>query len=417
MAKKEEKVVEVQQTETKSDQPSNKIKDTKVEKEGGDMKVTEKVVKKATKPKQLTKKETPITKVNLTDKKEEEPKEEVAKIDLGKKEEEQPEEKKVEEVETKEEVKEETPALEEITEEEKVEEKVEEVKEAVEEAVTEAQDTGDPLPENIQKVVEFINDTGGTLDDYVRLNQDYDKFEDKELVNEYLKQTKPHLTDEERIFVMEDLYSYNEDEDEPTDIKRKKLALKEQVANAKSHLDGQKSKYYAEVKAGSRLNPEQQKAINFFNRYNEDAKTIEKNKSIFDKRTNEVFNNEFKGFEYKVGEKRFRLNIGEADKVKDTQSDINNFVSKFTNKETQAVEDARGYHKSLFTAMNPDLVANHFYEQGKADAIKDSMAKAKNVDMSPNSTHPNVVEAGGMKVRAISGDSSSDFKVKIYDTL
>ena len=416
MAKKEEKVVEVQQTETKSDQPSNKIpeakaEDTKVEKEGGDMKVTEKVVKKATKPKQLTKKEeSPITKVNLADKKEEEPKEEVAKVDLGKKEEEQPkEEVKTEEVE----VKEETPALEEITDEEKVEEKVEEVKEAVEEAVTEAQETGEPLPENIQKVVEFINDTGGSLDDYVRLNQDYDKFEDKELVNEYLKQTKPHLTDEERIFVMEDLYSYNEEEDEPKDIKRKKLALKEQVANAKSHLDGQKSKYYKEVKAGSRLDPEQKKAIDFFNRYNEDAKTIEKNKSIFDKRTNEVFNNEFKGFEFNVGEKRFRLNIKEADKVKDTQSNINNFVSKFTNKDTQAVEDARGYHKSLFTAMNPDLVANHFYEQGKSDAIKESMAKAKNVDMSPNQTHPNVVEAGGMKVRAISGDTSSDFKVKI----
>lgn len=416
MAKKEEKVVEVQQTETKNDQPSNKIpepkvEDTKVEKEGGNMKVTKEVAKKATKPKQLTKKESPITKVNLVDKEEKPEEKEITKVNLDKKEEQPKEEKKVEEV--KEEVKEETPALEEITEEEKVEEKVEEVKEAVEEAVTEAQDTGDPLPENIQKVVEFINDTGGSLDDYVRLNQDYDKFEDKELVNEYLKQTKPHLTDEERIFVMEDLYSFDEEEDEPKDIKRKKLALKEQVANAKSHLDGQKSKYYAEVKAGSRLDPEQKKAVDFFNRYNEDAKTVEKNKSIFDKKTNEVFNNEFKGFEYKVGEKRFRLNIGEADKVKDTQSDINNFVSKFTNKKTRAVEDARGYHKSLFTAMNPDLVANHFYEQGKADAIKESMAKAKNVDMSPNSTHPNVVESGGMKVRAISGDTSSDFKVKI----
>ena len=417
MAKKEEKFVEVQQTETKNDQPSNKIpepkvEDTKVEKEGGNMKVTKEVAKKATKPKQLTKKESPITKVNLVDKKEEKPEEkEITKVNLDKKEEQPKEEKKVEEV--KEEVKEETPALEEITGEEKVEEKVEEVKEAVEEAVTEAQETGDPLPENIQKVVEFINDTGGTLDDYVRLNQDYDKFEDNELVNEYLKQTKPHLTDEERVFVMEDLYSFDEEVDEPKDIKRKKLALKEQVANAKSHLDGQKSKYYAEVKAGSRLDPEQKKAVDFFNRYNEDAKTVEKNKSIFDKKTNEVFNNEFKGFEYKVGEKRFRLNIGEADKVKDTQSNINNFVSKFTNKDTQAVEDARGYHKSLFTAMNPDLVANHFYEQGKADAIKDSMAKAKNVDMSPNSTHPNVVEAGGMKVRAVSGDTSSDFKVKI----
>jgi len=353
------------------------------------------------------KEDTDVAKVDLSEKKEEEqPKEEVK---------EEVKEEPVEEVkeeEKTEEVVEEIPAVEEITEIE-VEEKVEEVKEAVEEAVAEAKETGEPLPENIQKVVEFINETGGTLDDYVRLNQDYDKFDDNELVNEYLKQTKPHLTDEERVFVMEDLYSYNEDEDDPKDIRRKKLALKEQVANAKSHLDGQKSKYYAEVKAGSRLNPEQQKAVDFFNRYNEDAKAVEKNKSIFEKKSNEVFNNEFKGFEYKVGEKRFRLNVKEADKVKDNQMNINNFVSKFTNKDTQVVEDAKGYHKSLFTAMNPDLVANHFYQQGKADAIKESMAKAKNVDMSARQTNTNVIQSGGMSVRAISGDSSSDFKVKI----
>ena len=349
-----------------------------------------------------------------------EDKSDVAKVDLSKKEEtkeevkEEVKEEPIEEVkdEKTEDVVEETPAVEEITEIE-VEEKTEELQEAVEEAVVEAQETGEPLPENIQKVVEFINETGGTLSDYVRLNQNYSDMSDNELLNEYFKQTKPHLNDEERLFVMEDLYSYNEEEDDPKDIKRKKLALKEQVANAKSHLDGQKSKYYAEVKAGSRLSPEQQKAIDFFNRYNEDAKTTEKNKSIFEKRTNEVFDNEFKGFEYKVGEKRFRLNIKEADKVKETQSNINNFVSKFTDKQTQEVKDARGYHKSLFTAMNPDLVANHFYQQGKADAIKESMAKAKNVDMSANQTHGNVIESGGMRVRAVSGDSSNDFKVKI----
>lgn len=343
-------------------------------------------------------------------------KEEVAKVDLSKqeeKEEEQPKEEVVEEVKEEEVVEEQQePVLEEITEEE-VEEKVEEVKEAVEEAVAEAEETGEPLPENIQKVVEFINETGGSLEDYVKINQDYEKLSDNELLHEYFKQTKPHLTDEERVFVMEDLYSYDEESDDPKDIKRKKLALKEQVANAKSHLDGQKSKYYAEVKAGSRLNPEQQKAVDFFNRYNEDAKVIEQNKSVFQKKTNDVFTNEFKGFEYKVGDKRFRLNIKEADKVKDSQMDISNFMGKFTNKETQQVEDAKGYHKSLFTAMNPDLVANHFYQQGKADAIKDSMASAKNVDMSPNKTHPNVVQSGGMTVKAISGNSSNDFKVKI----
>jgi len=347
----------------------------------------------------------------------------VAKVDLSKKEEEQPKEEVKEEVkeqpieevkeeEKTEEVVEETPAVEEITEIE-VEEKVEELKDEVEEAVAEAQETGEPLPENIQKVVEFINETGGTLNDYVRLNQDYTSMTDTELLSEYFKQTKPHLNDEERLFVMEDLYSYNEEEDDPKDIKRKKLALKEQVANAKSHLDGQKSKYYAEVKAGSRLSPEQQKAVDFFNRYNENAKVVEKNKSIFEKKTNDVFNNEFKGFEYRVGEKRFRLNINEADKVKNNQMNIENFVSRFTNKETQQVEDAKGYHKSLFTAMNPDLVANHFYQQGKADAIKESMAKAKNVDMSARQTNTNVIQSGGMSVRAISGDSSNDFKVKI----
>ena len=348
------------------------------------------------------KEDTDVAKVDLSEKKEEEqPKEEVKEEPV----------EEVKEEEKTEEVVEETPVVEEITEIE-VEEKVEEVKEAVEEAVAEAKETGEPLPENIQKVVEFINETGGSLDDYVRLNQDYDKFDDNELVNEYLKQTKPHLTDEERVFVMEDLYSYNEDEDDPKDIRRKKLALKEQVANAKSHLDGQKSKYYAEVKAGNRLAPEQQKAIDFFNRYNEDAKTIEKNKSVFQKKTNDVFNDEFKGFEYRVGEKRFRLNIKEADKVKNNQMDLTNFVNKFTDSKTQQVGDAKGYHKSLFTAMNPDLVANHFYQQGKADAIKDSMAKAKNVDMSPNQTHGNVIQSGGMKVRAMSGNSSNDFKVR-----
>ena len=358
------------------------------------------------------KEDTDVAKVDLSKQEEEQPKEEVKEepVEEVNQEAEEKVEEKVEE--TVEDGVEEPPAVEEITEIE-VEEKVEELQDEVEEAVQEAQETGEPLPENIQKVVEFINETGGTLSDYVRLNQNYDDMEDNELLNEYFKQTKPHLTDEERLFVMEDLYSYNEEEDDPKDIKRKKLALKEQVANAKSHLDGQKSKYYAEVKAGSRLSPEQQKAVDFFNRYNEDAKAVEKNKSIFEKRSNEVFNNEFKGFEYKVGEKRFRLNIKDADKVKNNQMNINNFVSRFTNKDTQAVEDAKGYHKSIFTAMNPDLVANHFYQQGKADAIKESMASAKNVDMSARQTNSNVIETGGMKVRAISGNSSNDFKVKI----
>jgi len=258
-----------------------------------------------------------------------------------------------------------------------------------------------------------MDETGGTLEDYVQLNKDYSEMSDNELLNEYLKQTKPHLTDDERAFLMEDSYSYDEELDDERDIRRKKLALKEQVANAKSHLDGLKSKYYDEIKAGSRLSPEQQKAMDFFNRYNKNQTVAEENTKFFQRKTNEVFSNEFKGFEYNLGEKKFRLNVKDTDSVKSNQMDIGNFVNKFVNKETGKIDDAKGYHKSLFTAMNPDVVANHFYQQGKADALKESMTKAKNVDMSPRGTLSSESSPNGMKVRSIPGDSSSDFKIKI----
>ncbi len=136
----------------------------------------------------------------------------------------------------------------------------------------------------------------------------------------------------------------------------------------------------------------------------------EKQHRTFLKKTNQVFNDKFKGFEYNVGDKKFRFNVKDADKVKETQSDINNFVKKFLN-ENNEMSDAAGYHKSLFTAMNADAVAKHFYEQGKADAIKDSVAKAKNVNMDPRQSHGKI-EAGGIKVRVL-GDNSNDFKFKI----
>ena len=273
----------------------------------------------------------------------EETTEEPVEAPVEEKVEEQPVEEVVQEVvqeEKEEEVVEEQPALEEVTEE--VAEQAEELQDEVEQAIGEAQETGQQLPENIQKVVDFMNDTGGSLEDYVQLNKDYSKMSDNDLLSEYFKQTKPHLTEEDRVFMMEDMYSYDEDSDDEKEIRRKKLALKEQVANAKSHLDGLKSKYYNEVKAGSRLNPEQQKAVDFFNRYNKNLEQTEVDKSVFQKKTNEVFTDKFKGFEYNVGEKRYRLNIKDVGKVKDTQSDINNFVSKFLNKKTQQMENAGG---------------------------------------------------------------------------
>ena len=260
-----------------------------------------------------------------------------------------------------------------------------------------------------------MNETGGSLDDYVKLNQDYSKLDNNQLLREYYKQTKSHLTDDEISFIMDDQFSVDEETDEERDIRRKKLALKEQVASAKTHLDGLKSKYYDEIKAGVKLTPEQKKAIDFFDRYNEEQdvsqKDHERKTSLFNKKTSEVFDQNFKGFEYKVGDKRYRFNVKDANKIKNNQSDISNFVKNFLNKDNE-MNDAVGYHKSFFTAMNADAVANHFYEQGKADAIKDSIAKSKNVSMDPRQTHK-TVEAGGLKVRAISGDDSSAFRVKI----
>jgi len=308
----------------------------------------------------------------------------------------------------------ETPVLEEVSEEE-IKEQAQEVAEKVEEAVAEAVESGKPLPENIQKLVDFMEETGGGLEDYVRLNRDISSLDDQTVLYEYYKSTKPHLTNEEINFLMEDNFDYDEEVDDERDVKRKKLAFKEQVANAKSHLDNQKSKYYEEIKAGSRLTPEAKKAMDFFNRYNKESEqsraAAEKQRDVFDKRTNEVFNNDFKGFEYNVGDKTYRYSVKDANEVKATQSDINNFVKKFLS-EDNTISDAKGYHKSLFTAMNADAIAKHFYEQGKSDAMKDSVAKSKNVDMEPRQSHGEI-NLGGTKYRIVNGDTSSDYKVKI----
>ena len=306
---------------------------------------------------------------------------------------------------------EEAPVVEEVTEE--VEEQVEELAEEVEEAVAEAEATGKPLPENIQKLVDFMEDTGGSLEDYVMLNQDYSGMDNLTVLQEYYKLTKPHLDAEERAFLMDETFSYDEEVDDEKDIRKKKIALKEQVAEAKAYLDGQKSKYYEDIKAGSKLTTEQQKAIDFFNRYNKESEETEKAsktaKSYFIKETDKVFNSKFKGFEYNVGDKKYRFNVKNVDAVKQEQSSIDNFVKKFLTDDNK-VADAKEYHKSIFTANNADAIARHFYEQGKADAMKDSIAKSKNVDMTPRQTHGEI-ESGGVKYRVLS-DSGSKFGFK-----
>jgi len=304
--------------------------------------------------------------------------------------------------------------LEEITEEE-IQEQKEELVNEVQEAIAESNETGVELPENIQKVVDFINDTGGSLEDYVKLNTDYSQLSNKQLIREYYENTKPHLDREDIDLLMED-FSYDEELDDEKAVRKAKLAFKEEAAKAKNHLESLKSKYYEEIKAGSKLNPDQQKAIDFFNRYKEtneeNTKIVERQAAVFNSKTENLFSNDFKGFDFNVGEKKFRFKVNNAAQVKTQQSDINNFVKKFLN-DNNEMNDAAGYHKSLFTAMNPDTIANHFYEQGKADAIKETMAKAKNVDMDPRGTHEKVKASNGWTIRSISGgESSSKLKVK-----
>ena len=395
--KKKEEVIE--------NAPEKPIVDDKVEK-----------IQIKKKPKKFTP-EPDVIKVDLSNDKKE-VKEDVVKVDLSndKKEEviEVVEETPVIETNTENTEQQDTPVLEEITSEETTQE-ASEIAEVAEQAIVESIETGKELPENIQKLVDFMDETGGDLNDYVNLNKNYEDLDNDQLLREYYKQTKPHLSADEIEFIMEDNFSYDADVDEDKEIRRKKLALKEQVASAKSHLDGLKSKYYEDIKAGSKLTQEQQEAINFFNRYNEESeqsnKFMQEQANTFVKKTDQVFNEKFKGFEYKVGDKRFRFNVKDPKTVKESQSDINNFIKKFLNKEN-LMEDASGYHKSLFTAMNPDQIANHFYEQGRADALKESIAKSKNVSMEPRKSHIDNVNTSGLRVRALD-DDGPDFKFQI----
>ena len=271
------------------------------------------------------------------------------------------------------------------------------------------------LPENIESLVKFMEDTGGTIEEYVRLNADYSDVDNNTLLKEYYKSTKSHLDTSEIDFLIDDNFSFDEDLDEQRDIRKKKLALKEEVAKAKKFLNGMKDEYYKEVKLGSKLSKDQQDAINFYNEYNQKqsaaSEVQQKQYKQFEQSTNNVFNENFKGFDFKVGDKKYRYNVKDAAATKDYQSDISNFVREFLD-ENDMMKDAAGYHKALFAGRNIDKIVSHFYEQGKADAIKNTAIKSKNIDMGPRTVKP-VVDAGGIKVKVLGGEDSSRLKFKI----
>ena len=309
----------------------------------------------------------------------------------------------------------EQPIIEEIIDEPVKEEEVVEIGEKMEtplkmdepEPVTPNMD----LPENVEKLVDFMKETGGTLEDYVRLNADYSNVDNDTLLKEYYKQTKSHLDSEEIKFLLEDNFEFDEELDEARDIRKKKLAYKEEVAKAKGHLEGLKGKYYEEIKLRPGVTQDQKKATDFFNRYNEEQDVAVKQHEAFKSSTQDYFSKEFKGFEFKVGEKNFRYGVKSPSDVANKQSNISNIVKKFLN-EKGDVTDVKGYHKAMYAAQNADTIAQHFYEQGKSDATKNLVAKSKNISEEVRSIPTGEVFVGGLKVKAISGMDSSKLKIK-----
>ena len=377
---------------------SEEIKENpKGELEQGEFKV------KKPKMKKLTNKKATKSKIDLSKKEEVKEEKPVDKVIIK----EEPvikEEVKEEVVEAKEET---TSPISEITE----EEVVEEVKAPIVEDVVERQPEI-KLPENIEKLVSFMEDTGGTVEDYVRLNADYSNVDKDTLLKEYYKQTKPHLDMEEVNFLLEDNFQYDEDLDEERDIRKKKLAYKEEIAKATNFLEETKSKYYDEIKLRPGVTQEQQKATDFFNRHNEEQKMVKQQHDTFKSTTKNFFNKEFKGFEFDLNEKKFRYGVNDVESVASNQSDLTNLIGKFLDNKGE-VKDYKGYHKAIFAAQNADTIANHFYEQGKADAIKDVMAKSKNLNNELRPTSTGDVFIQGMKVKAISGVDSSKLKLRI----
>ena len=392
-----------------------------VQKEG-DFKVKAKVLK----PKQLSKKDK-IIKVDLSQPKEKQkdaiPKRETKKVDVdqqagdGKEVGSGGTDKPIVNVEKQPEtVTDEKPIIEEVIEEPVKEEEIIEIGEKMDAPVK--QDISDPinpnmeLPENIEKLVDFMKETGGTVEDYVRLNADYSNIDNDTLLKEYYKNTKSHLDSEEIKFMIEDNFSYDEEVDEERDVRKAKLAYKEEVAKARKYLETLKSDYYQEIKLRPGVTQEQKKATDFFNRYNEGQDVVKQQHEDFKSNTKNYFTNEFKGFDFQVGDKKFRYGVKNVDDVADKQSNISNTIKKFLN-DTGGVVDVQGYHKAIYAADNADSIAQHFYEQGKSDAVREISAKSNNITTAePRSAAPGDIKVGGYRIKSVSGLDSSKLKIK-----
>lgn len=271
------------------------------------------------------------------------------------------------------------------------------------------------LPEDVAAYLKYKKETGRGIKDFMKVNEDFESKDPDSLLAEYYASTQEDLDSEDIAFLLKEQFGYDEELDEESDVKRKKLAKKKELAKAKKYFEEQREKYKAPLESsGMPSSVVDQEALRSYQEYIASAKTAqEENQKRYDwfqKKTDEVFSNEFKGFEFNVGDKSLVFTPAEAAEIKRAQSDISNFIGKFVNQDG-LIDDAKGYHKALAVAMNPERFAKFFYEQGMADAVDDLSKKSKNINMDVRSA-PQQVSKGGFKVAESVQSSGSGLKIR-----
>jgi len=274
----------------------------------------------------------------------------------------------------------------------------------------------DELPEDVATFLKYKKETGRGLDDFMKLNQDFEKMGPDQLLASYIKETNPTFDDEDVMMELEN-YKYDEDLDDDKTIKKQKLAMKRELAKAKEYFEKQKEQYKVPLESKATSVPTaDQEGYEAYKKYNQELTQMQqeqmKRSEFFLQKTNEVFNDKFEGFDFTIGESTYKFKPGEAEKVKASQSDINNFISKFVD-ENGYVKDAAAYHKAMSAALNADALARFFYEKGKAEAVEDMSKESKNVQMGVRQSSQPATNFSGLKVSALDGDSGNGLRIKI----
>ena len=275
-------------------------------------------------------------------------------------------------------------------------------------------ETKEELPEDVAAYFKYKKDTGRGIEDYVKLNRDFDEMNPEVLLAEYFLASEEAI-DEEDVEALMDDYTFDTDIDDESTVKKKKLAKKREIVKAKRFFNEQKDKYRQPLESSQDVVSEDtKKQLEEYRQYIDDAQSkteLQKRKfDWFSQKTEEVFSDKFKGFEFKIGENNVTYNPGETSELKNSQSNIMNFVQKYLG-EDGLMEDAQGYHKALSLAMNPEKFAQFFYEQGQSEAIETDARKTKNINMNLRST-PEVVTKGGMKIRTLNPDSGNRLQIR-----